>query len=74
MGRSYAGELELVGMRDNLDLYMEHELDQERAYQRWLETRPVCKKCGEPIEDDDAYLINGDYYHEDCIDVFRVSL
>lgn len=69
MGRDYAGKLELVVM-DNIDYYMEHEVYQENQYKRWLETRPICEKCGEPIEDEFGYQINGEWYHEDCIDVF----
>ena len=69
MGRPDVSERELVGMRDNIDLYMEHELDQERQYQKWLETRPVCEYCGDPIEDDEAMYIDGDYYHIECAEV-----
>ena len=42
LGCHPVGELELVGMREPIDYYMEHELEEERAYQRWLKKRPIC--------------------------------
>ncbi len=67
LGCDVLGELELVGMRDNIDLYLEHEAEQERRYQRWLKSRPICDCCGERITDDYYYDINGTIYCEDCL-------
>ena len=57
-------------MRDALDLYMAHEVQMDKDYKKWLAERPVCAKCNEPIEDEFGYCINGEWYHEDCIDIF----
>lgn len=32
----------------------------------WLQSRPVCVRCGEHIQDEDLYDLDGDYYCEDC--------
>lgn len=62
-------------MRDNIDFYMEHELEEERQYQRWLETRPVCDECGEYITDDWCWEIGNEVFCEDCLNkLFRKSL
>ena len=34
-----------------------HE-QQETKYQKWLATLPVCDECGEPIQDEEFYLVN----------------
>ena len=40
------------------------QLDQER----WLESRPVCDCCGEPIQDDYYfYMGEGERICEDCM-------
>lgn len=50
-------------MWDNYDLFLEHE-DEQAA---WLEKRPVCACCGEHIQDDYQYVINGESYCEECV-------
>ena len=40
--------------------------DREQA--KWLEKLPVCDYCGEPIQDDHYYLINGDNVCKDCLE------
>lgn len=41
-----------------------YEAEQERR----LSELPVCCYCGEPIQDDHYYLINGEEYCEECLD------
>ena len=47
--------------------------DREQA--KWLKRLPVCERCGEPIQDDHFYLINGDNVCPDCLeDQFRKEI
>lgn len=47
----------------------------DRQQSEELNKRPVCCYCGEPIQDDFCYEINGDYYCEDCLDMhFRKAV
>ena len=40
-----------------------------------LKKRPVCCYCGEQIQDDFCYEINGEYYCEYCLDMhFRKAV
>jgi formylmethanofuran dehydrogenase subunit E len=48
----------------------QHDADNER----WLERRPVCKMCGEHIQDDWGYCIDGDWICERCMDDFRAYI
>ena len=53
---------------DNYDAYERHEAEQEA----WLKKRPICEKCGEPIQDDYLFDVDGDLYCEDCMkDLYR---
>jgi hypothetical protein len=55
-------------MKDNYDLWVEHDLEQERM----LEGLPVCKYCGDPIQDEHYYEIDGEIYCEEhMIELFR---
>lgn len=53
--------------------FLRHDEEQEEKRLKWLENRPICRKCGEPIEDDECIdLSNGDmqeYYvwHTTCL-------
>jgi len=53
-------------MKDNYDFFREHEAQEEA----WLSKRPICAKCGEPIQDEYAYDLydDGDLVCEDCKD------
>ena len=52
-------------INDELRMY---EAEQEAS----LESLPKCVNCGEPIQDDYLYDIDGDIYCEDCMkDEFR---
>lgn len=33
----------------------------------WLRSLPVCEHCGEPIQDEEYFEINGAYVHDDCL-------
>lgn len=49
------------------------DFDRHDAEQsEWLEKRPKCAECGHPIQEECAVCINGDYYHDDCINRLRV--
>ena len=48
---------------DYIDSFNEHDAEEER----WLEKRPKCDCCGEPITDDSFYDINGEYLCEECM-------
>lgn len=50
-------------MRDNYDLWLEHDAEQ----QSWLDSLPVCDECGQPIQDTHCYNINGNYICEECL-------
>lgn len=52
--------------------------DPGRDFDRWdrgqaklLERLPECCVCGEPIQQDDAVRIGGDWYCDGCIDGMR---
>ena len=42
--------------------FLRREADQER----WLENRPRCDVCGEPIQDEYKYPVNGQIMCQDC--------
>ena len=48
---------------DSLDMYNRHEAKQEA----WLKSRPVCSECGEPIQDEFCFEINGECICERCL-------
>ena len=53
---------------DNYGLFEIHDAEQAA----WLDKRPICICCGNPIQDDFLYDIHGDLYCEGCInDSFR---
>lgn len=62
MGRYYSG--------DPSQDYDRWEADQEA----WLHSRPVCKWCGEHIQDEHAYRIWDDLVCEDCLKDTRVDV
>lgn len=49
-----------------------NRLDREQA--KWLEGRPKCKQCGKPIQDEEAYHINGEFICENCMDENKVCV
>lgn len=38
---------------------------------RWLDSRPKCYECGEPIQDDFCYEINGEIICEQCLNEYH---
>lgn len=38
----------------------------EYMYEKWKERRPVCEGCGNPIEDEYEYILDGMTFCEDC--------
>ena len=51
-------------MFDNYDLFVAHDREQTE----WLESQPTCCECGEHIQDDFLYDIEGDLYCEECLE------
>lgn len=50
-------------MRDNYDLWEEHDAKKEA----WLATLPVCSECHEPIQDETCYEINDELICVGCL-------
>lgn len=48
------------------DLYNAHERKQEE----WLKSRPVCCKCGDPIQDEFGYFVDNDWICQECMKDF----
>ena len=46
----------------------------EQEDERWLESRPICDECGEHIQGNYKYVIDGKTYCEDCINDFAESI
>lgn len=42
--------------------FCRHDAEQ----QKWLNSRPVCYSCGDPIQDDTCYCFNNHKYCLDC--------
>lgn len=51
-------------MKDNYDMWCEHEAEQER----WLQTLPRCCECDEPIQTDELYEINDELICPQCME------
>ena len=47
--------------------FLAHDIEHEKA----LENLPCCEDCGEPIQDDEAYYINGEWICEDCMSSYK---
>ena len=52
--------------------------DPLRDYDRWeaeqekrLAKRPHCADCDQPIQDEEAYYINGEWICEECMEAYR---
>ena len=46
----------------------------ERRLERELARRPVCAECGEHIQDETAFFINGELICENCVEIYRVEV
>lgn len=49
---------------------LRHDTAQEIA----LNKLPKCTCCGEPIQQDDAFCIDGQYWCDNCMEDMRVEL
>lgn len=49
-------------------------LRKEAEEEKWLKTRPVCAWCGQPIQDEYAYEIDGELVCEVCIEECRTYI
>ncbi len=49
-------------MSDNYELWEAYDAKMEAL----LRKRPVCCHCGDPIQDDKLFDINGELYHLSC--------
>lgn len=45
--------------------------DKCRADEKWLASLPVCAECGEPIQQEVAYCIDGKWFCDECMKMFR---
>lgn len=52
---------------DSYDMWEHREIELELQRVR----RPVCEDCGEHIQDETAFLINGCWFCEKCMDNYR---
>lgn len=52
---------------DNYDQWEAHDREQAERLKRL----PVCVDCGEPIQDETAFFINGEWVCERCINIYR---
>ena len=53
-----------MSIPDIYDLWKAHDIEQERRLAR----RPMCSNCDNRIQDEDAYLINGEFICPKCLD------
>ena len=49
---------------DNYDMFLAHEQKEEDRIARL----PVCEWCGEPIQDEQFYHLDGEYICKACMD------
>jgi formylmethanofuran dehydrogenase subunit E len=52
-----------MSLPDNYDLFVEHDAMQEKR----LAELPECCECGERIQDEYCFEINGEYICEQCL-------
>lgn len=60
----------LIRAKDPLDDFARHDRKQAER----LRMFPVCSECGEAIQDEYFYLINGENICEDCMKEYRKSV
>ena len=49
---------------DNYDMFLEHQASEDDRIARL----PVCEWCGEPIQDEKFYKVDGEYICRSCMD------
>ena len=57
-------------VKDNYDLWTEHDAEQEA----WLRKQPVCCECKDHIQQDSAVRINGDWFCDNCLEDMREEI
>lgn len=50
--------------------FSRHDAEQEA----WLARRPECADCGEHIQDENAYYINGEWICQSCMSTYLVNV
>lgn len=55
---------------DNYDQWLQHDTERENR----LKELPRCCECDEPIQQEDALYINGEYICDRCLDDLRVEI
>lgn len=56
-----------MSIPDNYDMWLSHEAKQEKA----LAKRPICSECENPIQDETAHYINGEWICDECLDTYK---
>lgn len=46
----------------------------DRDQNRWLESLPKCKCCEEPIQQEMAVRLDGNFYCDECLTMNRVEV
>ena len=46
-------------------------MERDAEFERWLKTRPVCTYCGEPIQEESAVCIDGEWICDECLEGMR---
>ena len=62
----YQQGLEWLEMIDNYSLWKNHDAEQEEA----LSKLPICRICGEHIQQDTAICIDGKWYCDHCLNEY----
>ena len=52
---------------DNYDQWEARDRDQTK----WLNSLPVCQRCGDAIQQERAVCIDGFWYCDDCIEAYK---
>lgn len=55
---------------DPLKDFDRHDTEQQKK----LDRLPKCTECGEPIQQEKAVCIDGDFYCDHCLDEMRMSI
>ena len=57
----------MMNIPDNYSQWLSHEREQEQ----WFARLPICADCDNPIQDEYAYYINGEWICENCMDSYK---
>ena len=63
-------------MKDYHDLFDEHDAKMEAEMERYIREAPRCCYCKEPILDNDAIYVEGEWYcrDEECMNEFYSNM